>query len=160
MQQGAQPDGAKVAGARVALIAAPYYREIVEGLLQGARAALESGGAVHQTFLVPGALELPLAIATLEAARGDTRRAFDGYVALGCVIRGETSHYDTVCNQSAHGLMQLGLEGRFAVANAILTVESMDQAVVRADPAGQNKGGEAARACMALIALARASAVA
>lgn len=143
----------RVPGARVGLVVAPYYKAITDALLSGARAALAQAGAQEAVFQVPGALELPLAIATLEESG---RAGFDGYVALGCVIRGETSHFETVSSQSAAGLMQLGLRGRFAIANAILTVETMDQAIVRADPAGQDKGGEAARACLALIALRRA----
>jgi 6,7-dimethyl-8-ribityllumazine synthase len=98
---------------------------------------------------VPGALEVPSAIAT--AAR---MADFDGFVALGCIIRGETTHYDTVCNDSSRGLMLLGLEG-VAVGNGILTVENRDQAVVRADPARQNKGGGAAAAALHLVALSR-----
>lgn len=153
MRQAAEFAQISLPGARVALVAAPYYKDIVEDLLRGARAALASAGAQETVFQVPGALELPLAIAMLEEQRSAHFSPFDGYVALGCVIRGETSHYDTVCNQSAAGLMQLGLRGRFGIANAILTVETMEQARERADPAGQNKGGEAARACLALIAL-------
>lgn len=155
MQQIDQFDDVRVEGARVALVAAPYYREIVEALLQGARAVLERAGAGHESFFVPGALEIPLAIACLAQARGGADARFDGYIGLGCVIRGETSHYETVSNLSAEGLMQLGLAGQFAISNAILTVENPRQASVRADPAGQDKGGEAARACLALIALRR-----
>lgn len=157
MRQLADHEALSVPGARVALIAAPYYKEITDALLRGARSVLVQAGAQDTVFYVSGALELPVAIAMLEEAQGGK---FDGYVALGCVIRGETSHYETVCTQSAAGLMQLGLRGRFAVANAILTVETMEQAIVRADPAGQNKGGEAARACLALLALRAAAALA
>jgi 6,7-dimethyl-8-ribityllumazine synthase len=147
---------ASVRGARVGLICAPYYREVAALLLQGARAVLEEAGAQVEAFEVAGALELPGAIALLE---GPHRRAGrEGYVALGCVIRGETSHYDIVCGESARGLMELALQGRFAVANGVLTVENTAQALERADPARLDKGGEAARACLALIALQRAQA--
>ena len=155
MQHFDQFEDLRVEGARVALVAAPYYREIADALLLGARAVLEGAGALHESYFVPGALEIPLAIAALAQAKNGGNAGFDGYIGLGCVIRGETSHYETVSNLSAHGLMQLGLNGQFAISNAILTVESPAQARVRADPAGQNKGGEAARACLALIALRR-----
>lgn len=155
MQHFDQFEDLRVEGARVALVAAPYYREITDALLLGARTALEEAGAQHENYFVPGALEIPLAIAALAQAKAARNTGFDGYIGLGCVIRGETSHYDTVSNLSAHGLMQLGLNGQFAISNAILTVENSAQARVRADPVGQNKGGEAARACLALIALRR-----
>ena len=98
---------------------------------------------------VPGALEVPTAIAMAER-----QAKFDGYVAVGCVIRGETTHYDTVCNDSSRALSLLGLQG-VCIGNGILTVENRAQAVVRADPAGQNKGGGAAAAALHLIALSR-----
>jgi 6,7-dimethyl-8-ribityllumazine synthase len=103
----------------------------------------------HETVEVPGALEIPTAI-RLASRSG----AFDGYVALGCVIRGETTHYETVCNDSSRGITLLGLEG-LCIGNGILTVETEAQAVVRAAPDGQNKGGGAADAALHLIALAR-----
>jgi 6,7-dimethyl-8-ribityllumazine synthase len=134
---------------RVLVAVAPFYRDIADALLAGARAALDDAGVRHETVEVPGALELPAAV-RLASGSG----AFDGFVALGCVIRGETTHYETVCNDSSRGLMLLGLEG-LCIGNGILTVENRDQAVVRADPAGQDKGGGAADACLHLIALAR-----
>jgi 6,7-dimethyl-8-ribityllumazine synthase len=134
---------------RVLIVVAPFYRDIADALLKGARAALDAAGARHETVEVPGALEVPTAIRL--AARSD---AFDGYVALGCVIRGETTHYETVCNDSSRGLMLLGLKGH-CIGNGILTVENHAQAAVRADPQGQDKGGGAADACLHLIALAR-----
>ena len=146
-------------GARVALVVAPYYTEIAAGLVAGARAALESGGATVETFEVPGALEIASAIATIErGAPAGGLPAFDGYVALGCVIRGETSHYDLVCGESARGLTLLGVERGVAIGNGVLTVENYAQAQERADPARLNKGGEAAVACLSLIALRRARA--
>ena len=99
---------------------------------------------------VPGAFEIPGAIA--HAARS---KAYDGFVALGCVVRGETSHYDYVCGESARGLMDLSIRKRFAIGYGILTVENIAQAEERADPARGDKGGEAVRACLAMIALKR-----
>ena len=133
---------------RVLIVRAPYYLQIVDALSDGARAVLEQAGARHETIDVPGALEVPTAIAM--ATRTDR---FDGYVALGCVIRGETTHYETVCNDSSRALTLLGLQGH-AIGNGILTVETPEQAEVRADPKGQNKGGGAAAAALHLMHLA------
>jgi 6,7-dimethyl-8-ribityllumazine synthase len=134
---------------RVLIVVAPFYRDIADALLVGARRALDAAGVAHETIEVPGALEIPTAIALASRAR-----AFDGYVALGCVIRGETTHYETVCNDSSRGLTMLGLAG-VPVGNGILTVENHAQAFVRADPAGGDKGGGAAGACLHLVAVAR-----
>jgi 6,7-dimethyl-8-ribityllumazine synthase len=134
---------------RLLLVTAPFYRDIADALLAGARAAIDAAGAQREEIEVPGALEVPTAIA-LASPAGD----FDGYVALGCVIRGETTHYETVCADSSRGLMLLGLRG-LCIGNGILTVENHAQAAVRADPAGQDKGGGAADAAMHLIVLAR-----
>ena len=128
---------------------APYYRDIADMLIAGARAVAEAAGAEVDLVEVPGALEIPPAV-RLARQYGD----FDGFVALGCVIRGETTHYETVCNDSSNGLMLLGLDGT-AIGNGILTVETREQAVVRADPGGQDKGGGAAAAALHLIALRR-----
>jgi 6,7-dimethyl-8-ribityllumazine synthase len=134
---------------KVLLVVAPFYRAIAEALVAGARAELEAAGAAHETVEVPGALEVPVAI-RIAARQGE----FDGFVALGCVIRGETSHYDTVCTEANRGLTLLGLESA-CIGNGILTVETRAQAEVRADPAGMNKGGGAAAAALHLIALTR-----
>lgn len=131
------------------IVIAPYYRDIADLLLAGARATLDKVGAAHETIEVPGALEVPAAIGlALRMAN------FDTFVALGCVIRGETTHYDTVCNDSSRGLTLLGLQGA-CLGNGILTVENHAQAVVRADPAHQDKGGGAAAAALHLLALSR-----
>ena len=135
--------------ARLLVAVAPFYRDIADALLAGALAAIGRAGARHEIVEVPGALELPAAIGL--AGRSGL---YDGFVALGCVIRGETTHYETVCNDSSRGLSLLGLQG-LCVGNGILTVESHAQAAVRADPAGQDKGGGAAAAAMHLVALAR-----
>ncbi len=132
---------------RVLIVMSPYYGAIAEQLCTGARAAIEAAGASHETVAVPGALEIPTAI-RLCATR------FDAFVALGCVVRGETTHYETVCNDSSRGLMLLGLEG-LCIGNGILTVENMEQAIVRADASGQNKGGGAAEAALHLLSIKR-----
>ena len=135
--------------ARLLIVVAPYYRKIADDLIAGARRTAEQAGAAVDLVEVPGALEIPTAIGL--AARSGR---YDGFVGLGCVIRGETTHYDTVCNDSSRGLTLLGLQG-VAIGNGILTVENNDQAAVRADPGGQDKGGGAAAAALHLIALAR-----
>lgn len=135
------------AGTRVLLVVGPFYREIADLLISGARARLAQAGASAEIVEVPGALEIPGAVA-LAAQSG----RYDGYVGLGCVIRGETTHYETVCEESARGLMDLTLRG-LAVGNGILTVETRKQAVKRADPDRANKGAGAADAALALIAL-------
>ncbi|RJL01494.1 6,7-dimethyl-8-ribityllumazine synthase, partial [Paracoccus siganidrum] len=134
---------------RLLIVVAPYYQTIAGNLVAGARAVAEAAGATVDLVEVPGALEIPTAIA-MAGRLAD----YDGFVALGCVIRGETTHYDTVCNDSSRGLTLLGLQG-LAIGNGILTVENEAQAEVRADPAGQNKGGGAAAAALHLIALSR-----
>jgi len=134
---------------RLLAVVAPYYKPITDGLLAGVRATADAAGASLDVIEVPGALEIPTAVGL--AARSGR---YDGFVALGCVIRGETTHYDTVCNDSSRALTLLGLQG-VCLGNGILTVETMAQAEVRADPAGQNKGGGAAAAALHLIALAR-----
>ncbi len=134
---------------KVLIVVAPFYRDIADQLLAGARATLDKAGASHETIEVPGALEVPTAIG--QAFR---MAQFDGFVALGCVIRGETTHYETVCTDSSRAITLLGLQGA-CVGNGILTVETHDQAAVRANPGQQDKGGGAAAAALHLIALAR-----
>lgn len=134
---------------RMLIVVAPYYRQIADRLIAGARGVIDGAGGATDLVEVPGALEIPTAIA-LAASRD----LFDGYVALGTVIRGETTHYDMVCNDSSRGLTLLGVQGH-CIGNGILTVENFAQAEVRSDPAGQNKGGDAAAAALHLIALKR-----
>lgn len=134
---------------KLLIVVAPYYKDIADDLVSGAKSVAASVGADVDLIEVPGALEIPTAIAIAERMSN-----YDGYVALGCVIRGETTHYDTVCNDSSRGLTLLGLQGA-CIGNGILTVESHDQAAVRANPADQNKGGGAAMAALHLIALSR-----
>jgi 6,7-dimethyl-8-ribityllumazine synthase len=133
------------------IVEARFYAALADAQAAGAIAALQSAGCSFERVSVPGALEIPAAIAM--AHSGD--RHFDGYVALGCVIRGETSHYDTVCNESARGLMNLALAENIAIGNGILTVENEDQAWARADLARKDKGGDAARAAMAMAMMRR-----
>lgn len=134
---------------KLLIVVAPYYKDIADKLIAGATAEIEAAGGSWDIAEVPGALEVPTAIGI-----ADRSSNFDGYVALGCVIRGETTHYETVCNDSSRAIQLMGLQG-LCIGNGILTVENRDQAVVRADPAQQNKGGGAAAAALHLIALAR-----
>lgn len=132
------------------LVVAPYHREVTDLLHAGAEQVLRAAGARIATVEVPGALEIPAAVAI--ASRSGR---FDAFVALGCVIRGETSHYDLVAGESCRGLVDLAVRERLAIGNGILTVETMAQALERADPRRQDKGGHAARAALALAALIR-----
>jgi 6,7-dimethyl-8-ribityllumazine synthase len=135
-------------GPHILLVEAPYYRHIAAELAKGALAALDAAGATHERIEVPGAFEIPAAI----RLAADTGR-FDGFVALGCVIRGETTHYDYVCGESARGLQMLAIEQRLAIGFGVLTVENEAQALARARIMEKNKGGEAVQACLAMIAL-------
>ncbi|ABG31420.1 6,7-dimethyl-8-ribityllumazine synthase [Roseobacter denitrificans] len=134
---------------KILIVVAPYYKDIAESLVAGAQGEIEAAGGTWEVAEMPGALEVPTAI-----AMADRRSNFDGYVALGCVIRGETTHYETVCNDSSRALQLLGLQG-LCIGNGILTVETRAQAEARAEVSGQNKGGGAAAAALHLIALAR-----
>jgi 6,7-dimethyl-8-ribityllumazine synthase len=133
--------------AHVLIAEARFYAHLNDMLLAGARGAIEAAGHTHETITVPGALELPGAVA-LAAESGN----YDAYVALGVVIRGETYHFEIVAGESARGLMALTMDG-IAVGNGILTVENEGQAIVRADPSQANKGGGAAEAALALLEL-------
>jgi 6,7-dimethyl-8-ribityllumazine synthase len=134
---------------KLLIVVAPYYKDIADNLVAGARAVGAACGAEVDLVEVPGALEIPSAIAMAQRLAD-----YDAYVALGCVIRGETTHYDTVCNDSSRAISLLGLQG-VCIGNGILTVENRAQAEVRADPSGQNKGGGAAAAALHLVALSR-----
>ena len=133
---------------RVLIVEGRFYSDISDELLAGAKAALDAFGAEYEVVSVPGALEIPPAI-SIASKWG----AFDGYVALGCVIRGETYHFDIVSNETSRGLMDLAVRERLPIGNGVLTVESESQAIVRSDPAQMNKGGGAARAAVALYDL-------
>ena len=135
--------------AKILIVIAPYYGAISAQQLASARAVIESAGVAHETIEVPGSLEIPTAIGIAH------RQAdFDGYVALGCVIRGRTSHYDVVVNESARAIATLGLAGA-CIGNGIITVENMEQAEERADAARLDTAGGAAAAALHLIALQR-----
>jgi 6,7-dimethyl-8-ribityllumazine synthase len=133
--------------ARVLIVEGRFYDHLNDLLLAGARAAIEAAGHEHETVTVPGALEIPAAVA-LAAESG----RYDASVALGVVIRGETYHFEIVAGESARALMALTLDG-MAIGNGILTVENEAQALVRADPGRKDKGGEAAKAALALMEL-------
>ncbi len=135
----------------VLLVRAPYYEGVVGGMTRGAESILRDAGATFDTLDVAGALELPQAIRL--ALRG-TRR-FDGFVALGCVVRGGTDHYDHVCREAMSGLMQVALQFGIALGTGLLTVHSLDQAVARSGEDGHNKGAEAAAAALMQIDAAR-----
>ena len=135
----------------ILVVEARFYAHISDALLDGAAAALEKAGARFDKVTVPGALEIPTAIALAATAGERGGKSYDGYVALGCVIRGETFHFDIVAMQSARALIDLGITQRLAIGNGILTVENEEQALIRAARDGGDKGGDAARACLALI---------
>ncbi|MEL6977638.1 MAG: 6,7-dimethyl-8-ribityllumazine synthase [Pseudomonadota bacterium] len=137
-------------GPRVLIVAAPFYRAITDGLIAGARAKLDAAGAQSEVIEAPGALELAPTI-RMAAESG----AYEGYVALGCVIRGETTHYETVCEESARGVTYLTVKRGLAIGNGVLTVETEEQALARALPERMDKGGGAALACLHLISFAR-----
>ncbi len=138
---------------RVLVVEARFYDDLADALLEGAKDALLAQGVEFDVVSVPGALEVPTAIAlAVEAGRYPTAPRYDGYVALGCVIRGETYHFEIVSDQSAAGIRNLGLKG-VVIGNGILTTEDEDQAWARARMSEGDKGGGAARACLDLIAL-------
>ena len=128
---------------------ARFYDDLSDALLTGAKTALDEAGASYEVVTVPGALELPAAIAFADDGEGH----YDGYVALGMVIRGETYHFEIVCNESARALMDLSVARRLAIGNGIMTVENTEQGWDRADPQRKDKGGAAARAALAMVAL-------
>ncbi|WP_294320173.1 6,7-dimethyl-8-ribityllumazine synthase [uncultured Sphingomonas sp.] len=133
--------------AKILIVEARFYDHLNDLLLDGARAAIEAAGHEHETITVPGALEVPGAIAIADAAE-----TYDAFVALGVIIRGETYHFEVVANESARGLMNLSLEG-VPVGNGILTVEDEAQALTRAKRHEKDKGGEAAKAALAMLEL-------
>jgi 6,7-dimethyl-8-ribityllumazine synthase len=138
---------------RILIVEARFYDDLADALLEGAKATLKTFGADFDVVTVPGALEIPPAIAMAEeAGRYPTAPRYDGYVALGCVIRGETYHFEIVSDQSAAGIMALGTKG-LAIGNGVLTTEDEDQAWARARISEGDKGGGAAKACLDLIAL-------
>lgn len=137
---------------KILAISAPYYRQVVDGMLDSARALLAGVNAELSVVEVAGAFELPQAL-SIAAAAG---KGFDGYVVLGCVVRGETDHYEFICAAAMDGLLRVAAEHALCLGTALLTVDTMAQAVARSHETGSNKGAEAASACLRQIALKRA----
>jgi 6,7-dimethyl-8-ribityllumazine synthase len=148
-----EKDSAK--GARILIVEARYYDDLADLLLEGAMAVLEEAGAEVERVGVPGALEIPPAVAMAAEAAQRKRQPYDGIVALGCVIRGDTIHFEIVSNESARGLMEIGIARALPIGNGIITVNTEAQAFERARPKELNKGGDAARAALALVRLKR-----
>jgi len=145
--------GAK--GARILLVEARFYDDIADALLAGAMKVLKAARAEVDRVTVPGSLEIPGAIAIALDAAQSKRRPYEGVVALGCVIRGDTIHFEIVSEQSARGLMELSVARSLPIGNGIITVNTVSQAFARARIEEQDKGGEAARAALALVGLKR-----
>ncbi len=144
-----------VAGAHLLIIEARFYEGISDELLKGAVAAIESAGATYELIAVPGALEIPAALSMALDSMAERRVRYDGFVLLGCVIRGETTHYEIVSGESARAAMEIAVDAAIAVGNGILTVENEEQAWARARVSEMNKGGGAAEAALAMIAVRR-----
>jgi 6,7-dimethyl-8-ribityllumazine synthase len=142
-------------GTRILIVEARFYDDIADALLAGASKVLKEAGAEFDCVTVPGSLEIPPAIAIAVEAAGRSRRRYDGVVALGCVIRGDTIHFDIVAHQSARGLMDLSIARQLPIGNGIITVDNEAQAWLRARPEEQDKGGDAARAALAMVGLKR-----
>ncbi|MEJ2626495.1 MAG: 6,7-dimethyl-8-ribityllumazine synthase [Pseudolabrys sp.] len=143
----------KPAPLRILIVEARYYEDIADKLLAGAVAALEAAGATYERLTVPGALEVPPAVAIALDAAQAKRKPYDGVVALGCVIQGETYHFDLVSNESARGLMDLAIDRRVPLGNGILTVDNEAQAYARLGGDHGHKGTQAAKAALAMVAL-------
>ena len=133
---------------KVLIVEARFYDDMADALAEGAAAVLDAAGVAYERVAVPGVLEVPVAI-KYAAQSGD----YDGYVALGVVIRGETTHYDIVCNESARALMELGIKDGLAIGNGVQTVENAEQAWARCKMSEKDKGGGAAKAALALMCL-------
>lgn len=144
-----------VKGARILLVEARFYDDIADLLLAGAMKQLKAAGADVEHISVPGSLEVPAAIALALEAAAKKRRPFDGVVALGCVIRGDTIHFEIVSNESARALMDLAITRNVPIGNGIITVNTEAQALARASAEEQDKGGDAARAALSLVRVKR-----
>ncbi|MGI8568358.1 MAG: 6,7-dimethyl-8-ribityllumazine synthase [Methylocella sp.] len=144
------PPTLEARGARFLIVEARYYEDIAAMLLEGAKAAFARAGASFDLVGVPGALEIPLALAIALDHAAASKHPFDGAVALGCVIRGETHHFEIVANESARALMRISLARKLAFGNGVLTVDTAAQALSRADPRQGDKGGDAARAALSI----------
>lgn len=148
-------DADDLKGARILIVEARFYDEIANALLAGATRALEQAGVPFDLITVPGSLEIPAAIAIAVDAAQRKRRPYDGVVALGCVIRGDTIHFEIVSHLSARGLMDLAVARKLPIGNGIITVDTDAQAWARARPEEADKGGDAARAALAMLRLKR-----
>jgi len=146
-------DSTSVKSARILVVEARYYDDIADALLAGAKKALHEAGALFDCISVPGSFEIPTAIAIALDAAQKKRRPYDGAVALGCVIRGETIHFEIVSHESARGLLDLSVARGIPIGNGIITVENEAQAKARASVDDQDKGGGAARAALTLVGL-------
>jgi 6,7-dimethyl-8-ribityllumazine synthase len=144
-----------VKGARILLVEARFYDDIADLLLAGAMKQLKAAGADVEHISVPGSLEVPAAIALALEAAAKKRRPYDGVVALGCVIRGDTIHFEIVSNESARALMDLAITRNVPIGNGIITVNTQAQALARARVEEQDKGGDAARAALSLVRVKR-----
>ena len=138
--------------AHILIVEARFYDDLADALLDGAKSALDEAGATYDVVTVPGALEVPAVIAFALDAEMDGGKTYDGFVALGTVIRGETYHFEIVANESSRGLMDLSIQETLAIGNGILTTENLEQAWTRAKKAEGDKGGFAARAALTMIA--------
>ena len=148
-------DQTDISGARALIVEARFYDDIQDALLEGAVAELKAAEVSHDVITVPGALEIPAAIAMAIEAGEKGGKPYDAAIALGCVIKGETIHFEIVSMESARGLMDLAVTKKFPVGNGILTVNNEDQAWARARASELNKGGDAARAALAMLRIKR-----
>lgn len=144
---------AMTAAPKLLIIEARFYEDIADALVEGAEKALDAAGARYDRISVPGVLEIPAALSMVLTSMENDGEFYDGFVLLGCVIRGETSHYDIVANESARVIMDLMVDADLALGNGILTVENGEQAWARARVSEKNKGGAAAEAALAMIKL-------
>lgn len=148
-------DDTDITGARVVIVEARFYDDIQNALLQGAVAELDAAGVSYDVVSVPGALEVPAALAIALDAAKKNGRAYDGAIALGCVVRGDTFHFEIVATESARALMDLAVARSLPLGNGIITVDNDEQAWVRARPSEMDKGGDAARAVIAMMRIKR-----
>jgi 6,7-dimethyl-8-ribityllumazine synthase len=148
-------DEGQLKGIRILVVEGRFYDHINDELLAGAREAIEAAGGEVTVVTVPGALEIPVAIAIAMEGAEALDKPFDGAVALGCVVRGETYHFEVVAGESSRALMDMSIAYKLALGNGILTVENEAQALARARRSEMNKGGDAAKACLALVRLKR-----
>ena len=148
-------EGIDVSGARALIVEARFYDDLQDALLEGAVAELKAAGLTHDVITVPGALEIPAAVAIAVDAAAANGKPYDAVIALGCVIRGDTIHFEIVSQESSRALMDLAVARKLPLGNGILTVNNEDQAWARARASELNKGGDAARAAIAMLRIKR-----